>query len=80
MVLAYHLAHAKQLKIVSKSLNFMQKQRRMDIAQEMLTTFNEDPDLLKKIVTGNGSREPRPKKVTMCSFKCKGFAHCVLRL
>ena len=25
----------------------------MDIAQEMLTTFNDDPDLLKKVVTGD---------------------------
>ena len=35
-------------KIVSKLLNFEQKQLRMDIAQETLTTFNDDPDLLKK--------------------------------
>ena len=35
-------------KIVKKLLNFKQKQRRMDIAQNMLTTFNDDPDLLKK--------------------------------
>ena len=33
-------------KIVSKLLNFKQKQRGMDIAQEMWTTFNDDPDLL----------------------------------
>ena len=32
-----------------------QKQRRMDIAQEMLTTFNSDPDLHKNIVTGDES-------------------------
>ena len=25
----------------------------MDIAQEMLTTFNDDPDLLKKFITGD---------------------------
>ena len=25
----------------------------MDIAQEMLTTFNDDPDLLKKVITGD---------------------------
>ena len=42
-------------KIVSKLLNFEQKQYRMDIAQEMLTTFNNDPDLLKKAITGNES-------------------------
>ena len=39
-------------KIVKKLLNFEQNQRRMDIAHEMLTTFNEDPDLLKKVITG----------------------------
>ena len=27
----------------------------MDIAQEMLTMFNDDPDLLKKIITGDES-------------------------
>ena len=27
----------------------------MDIAQEMLTTFNDDPDLLKKVITGDES-------------------------
>ena len=35
-------------KIVSKSLNFEQKQRHMDIAQEILTTF-------KKAITGDES-------------------------
>ena len=38
------------VKIVPKLLNFEQKQRRMDIAQEMLTAFNDDTDLLKKMV------------------------------
>ena len=42
-------------KIVPKLLNFEQKQRRMDIAQEMLTKFNDDPDLLRKIKTGDES-------------------------
>ena len=37
-------------KIVSKLLNFEQKQRRMDIAQKMWMTFNDDPDLLKKVI------------------------------
>ena len=27
----------------------------MDIAQEMLTTFNNDPDLLKKVITSDES-------------------------
>ena len=43
------------LAYVPKLLNFEQKQRRMDIAQETLTTFNDDPDLLKKVITGNES-------------------------
>ena len=51
-VLGMKLATAK---IVPKLLNFKQKQRRMDITQEMLTTFNDDPDLLKKVITGNKS-------------------------
>ena len=32
-----------------------QKQRHMDFVQEMLTTFNYDPDLLKKVITGHES-------------------------
>ena len=35
----------------SKIANFKQKQRHMDIAQDLLTTLNDDPDLLKKIIT-----------------------------
>ena len=38
-------------KILPKLVNFEQKQRRIDIAQEMLRTFNDDPDLLKKVIT-----------------------------
>ena len=41
------------VKIVPKLLNFKQKQRHMDTAPEMLTTFNGDPDLLK-LVTNYG--------------------------
>ena len=32
-----------------------QKQRRMDIAQQISMTFNNDPDLLKKFITGDES-------------------------
>ena len=46
--------------IVPKLLNFEQKQRRMDVAQEMLTTFNDDPDLLKKVITANESMPLKP--------------------
>ena len=65
-------------KIVPKLLNFKQKHSRIDIAQEMLTTFNDDSDLLKKVITGGESwmygydietkalssqeKRPRPKK------------------
>ena len=37
-------------KIVSKLLNFEQKKRRMANAQEMLTTLNDNPDLLKNFI------------------------------
>ena len=43
-------------KIVPKLLNFERKQRRMDIVQKMLATFNDDPDLLKKVITGDELR------------------------
>ena len=36
---------------IPKLLNFEQKQRRIYSAQEMLTTFNKDPGLLKKAIT-----------------------------
>lgn len=42
-------------KIVPKLLNFEQKQRRMDIAQELLNIVNDDPDFLKKVITGDES-------------------------
>ena len=42
-------------KIIPKLLNFEQKQLHKDIAHEMLTTFNDDPDLLKKVITGGES-------------------------
>ena len=40
-------------KFVPKLLNFDQKTRRMTIAQKMLNDVNDDPDLLKKVVTGD---------------------------
>ena len=42
-------------KIFPNLLNFEQKKCRMDIAQEMLTTFNGDSDLLKKVISGDES-------------------------
>ena len=44
-------------KIVSKLLNFKQKQLGMDIAQEALMTFNDDPVLLKEVITGDESTQ-----------------------
>ena len=40
-------------KIIKKLLNIVQKQRRMDIPREMLTTFNEDLDLPRNVITGD---------------------------
>ena len=37
----------------AKWLNFEQKQRHMTIPQEMLTKFNGDLDLLKKVIPGD---------------------------
>ena len=42
-------------KIVPTLLNFELKQCRMNIAQEMLTPFNSDRDLPKKVITGDES-------------------------
>ena len=40
-------------KFISKLLNFDQKNRRMTITQEMLNEVNEDPDFLKRVITGD---------------------------
>ena len=45
----------KRAKIVPKLLNFEQKKYRMDIAQDILMTFNDDPDLQKKVITDDES-------------------------
>ena len=42
-------------KIVPKLKKFEQKQHRMDITQKILTTFYDDLDLLKKVISGNES-------------------------
>ena len=77
-------------KIVPKLLNFEQKQRRMDIAQEILTTFNDDANWLKTNHEGTAmtlkpkpmqaSRSAMTEKSMSSSVKCEGFAHCFLRL
>ncbi|XP_029673845.1 protein GVQW3-like [Formica exsecta] len=40
-------------KFVPKLLNFDQKQCRMGIAQELLNEVNDDPELLKRVITGD---------------------------
>lgn len=40
-------------KFVPKLLNFDQKDCRMNIAQELLNDVNDDPDLLKRVITGD---------------------------
>ena len=42
-------------RIVPKLLNFEEKQRRLQMAREIFTKFNDDPDLLKKVTTGDES-------------------------
>ena len=41
--------------IIPKLLNFKQKQRHMDFTQEVLTMFNDNPYLLKKVIPGDVS-------------------------
>ena len=40
-------------KFVPKLLNFEQKQRRIEVAQESFNKVNDDAELLKRIITGN---------------------------
>ena len=54
------------VKSVPNLPDFEQKQSRMVIAQEMLMTFNDDSELLNKVITEEDS--------------CKGFAYYFLRL
>jgi len=58
-MLAYHqLTHFSgcfehETKFVLRLLNFEQKQRRMEVAQESLNEVNNDAELLKRVITGN---------------------------
>ena len=67
-------------KIVPKLLNFEQTQHCMDIAQEMLTTFNGDPDLIKNVKTSSKPKPNHPNGSVQKNVKCEDFAHCLLRL
>jgi hypothetical protein len=40
-------------RIVPKELNFLQKQRRMDVANEMLSVVQNDSTFMKRIITGD---------------------------
>ena len=40
-------------KFVPKLLNFDQKQHRMNIAQELLNEVNDDPELIKRVITSD---------------------------
>ncbi|KAG8259209.1 hypothetical protein J6590_108756 [Homalodisca vitripennis] len=42
-------------KFVPKLLNFDQKQHRMNIANEMLESVRNDPNLLQRVITGDES-------------------------
>ncbi|XP_014217021.1 putative uncharacterized protein FLJ37770 [Copidosoma floridanum] len=42
-------------KFVPKLLNFDQKQHRINIAQEMLDSVRDDPNLLQRVITGDES-------------------------
>ena len=63
-----------------KLLNFEQKQRGMDIAQLMLTTFNDDPDLLKKVssAANNASFKNRAQNIE-CSFSFVAHSAVLLK-
>ena len=80
----------------SKIAKFWEKQRGMDIVQEMLTKFNDCPELGKiwcrimgvwlshwnqsPIIPMEVSRRANTEKSTSSSIKYEGFTHCFLRL
>ena len=60
---------------------------RMDITQRMLTTYNDDLDLLKKVICIKSSHHPNgtfhkshDQKNSLSSIKGEGIAPCFLRL
>ncbi|XP_018339114.1 PREDICTED: uncharacterized protein LOC108746691 [Trachymyrmex septentrionalis] len=55
-------------KFVPKLLNFDQKQRRVDIAQELLNEVNNDPELLKTVITGDETWPPYSPDMAPCDF------------
>ena len=75
-------------KVVPKLLYFEQKQRRMDIAQEMLTMFIKAITADESWVYGYdietkaqlASKRAKTEKSTSSSVKCDGFANYFLRL
>ncbi len=65
LMLAYHLAHAMKFfhlgvkctaaKFVLKVLNLKQKKWWMEVTQESLNEVNNDVELLKRVITGDGN-------------------------
>ena len=55
MMLAYHSAHAKQFLRMKVWQRKLFQQSHMNIAQEMMTMFNDYPDIPEKIVTDDES-------------------------
>ena len=50
-----HVLGMKQVaaKLVPKDLNFLQKERRVEVAKEMLANVADDPTFIKRIITGD---------------------------
>ena len=40
-------------RLVPKDLNFLQKERRVEVAKEMLANVADDPTFIKRIITGD---------------------------
>ena len=51
--------------IVSKLLNFVQKQHRLDISQEMLTTFNDNHSNGKRFATIEKIKDKSKQELTL---------------
>ena len=98
IMLAYRSVHAKQFLRTRFShetwggedySKIVKKQHHMDIIQEMLTAFNDDPDFLKKAITGEQydietKAQTYPfatiDKIKESSVKSEAFAYYLLRL
>ena len=52
----------------------------MGMAQEILTTLNDDTDLLKKVIFGETKAQSSQWKSPEEPVKCAGFVHCFFQL